>query len=172
MRVIVITGGIGSGKSLVSGMLAQRGIQVYDCDSRVKALYDARPELKALVTSDLFSNAEALKTLEDALFPALMTDFRAWAQAQGSDFVGMESATILSKPFFDSFGDYVMYVDAPQELRLERALSRGGISRESILQRMALQGDYSSDERVSVVICNDSDIQSLEKQIDNFLKTI
>ena len=54
-RVIVITGGIGSGKSVVSRMLEERGISVYDCDSRAKALYASHPELRALLKDDIFS---------------------------------------------------------------------------------------------------------------------
>lgn len=172
MKVIVITGGIGSGKSAVSAILETKGIPVYDCDSKAKALYGKYPRLKTLLTEDLFTNAEALERLETALFPLLLQDFREWAEKKGRELVGFESATVLSKTFFDGFGDYVVYVDAPEALRLERAIRRGGISRESLLQRMALQGDYSGDPRVSFKISNDSDMRNLEKQIDDFLNTL
>ena len=171
-RVIVITGGIGSGKSVVSRMLEERGISVYDCDSRAKALYVSHPELRALLKDDIFSDAQALANLEKALFPVLLEDFRSWAREQRGPFVGMESATILSKPFFNGFGDYVLYVDAPPELRLARAVGRGNITEASVRERMALQGDCSADRRITHRMNNDSDLYGLEKQIDEFLKHI
>ena len=45
MKTLVITGGIGSGKSVVSEYLSSKGIPVYDCDSRTKALYYENPLL-------------------------------------------------------------------------------------------------------------------------------
>ena len=44
-RTVILTGGIGSGKSVVAAMLSERGIPVYDSDSRTKALYDSEPSL-------------------------------------------------------------------------------------------------------------------------------
>ena len=45
MLTILVTGGIGSGKSAVCALLRERGVPVYDCDSRVKELYLIRKEL-------------------------------------------------------------------------------------------------------------------------------
>lgn len=171
--VVVITGGIGSGKSAASAVLSRMCIPVYDCDSRVKTLYGTHPELAAMVTKDLFANPEALSKLEDALFPVLMQDFREWQEAHcDACIVGLESATILDKPFFDGFGDYILYVTAPENVRLERALARNTISADSVRERMSLQRDHSNDPRVTKVINNDSSLQQLEIQIIDFIKQI
>ena len=61
---------------------------------------------------------------------------------------------MLSKPYFDSLYDKVVLVDAPAELRLERALKRGGIARENLLRRMAIQSYDPS--RADYIIMNDS----------------
>lgn len=172
MKVVIVTGNIGSGKTLVCGMMSSRGIPVYDCDAHAKALYLTHPELAAMVRPGIFADPEALTALENALFPVLLEDFNAWMKAQSGEFVVMESATILQKPFFDGVGDYVLWVDAPLELRLERIMSRGGITRESALQRIALQHDMSSNPRVTMIIRNDSSVEELTKQIDKFLKTL
>lgn len=172
MKVIVVTGNIGSGKSLVSSMLEDRGVPVYDCDSKAKALYKTHPELAALLRDDLFVNKAALSALENALFPVLMDDFRAWAAGCAAEVVAIESATILQKPFFDGLGDYVIWVSADREVRLERIMARGGISRQSALERMELQGDESKNPRVSVVIENNGSVEELALKVENFLKTI
>lgn len=171
MKIIVVTGGIGSGKSLVSGMLSCKGVPVYDCDTRAKAMYELHPELKSLLVADIFSKPEALERLENALFPFLMDDFREWAGFQKREFVAMESATLLQKKFFDNFGDYVLLVDAPVQLRLQRAVQRGG-NEQDILRRMDLQGDNRNNPRVDFILDNDASVQDAEAQLDKFLKKI
>jgi len=171
--VVIITGGIGSGKSLVSSILASNGIPVYDCDSRVKGLYQIHPELKELVTDDLFTNSGSLEKLENSLFPVLMEDFEIWKSGfPNAVAVGFESATVLDKAYFENFGDYIVYVDAPKDIRLQRAKSRGTITEEDILRRMALQKDHSNDKRVNRVINNDSTLQETEIQIIDLIKEI
>lgn len=172
MKVIVVTGNIGSGKSLVSRILQDGGVPVYDCDSKAKALYKTHPELAALLRDDLFVNKAALSALENALFPVLMDDFRAWAAGCTADVVAMESATILQKPFFDAVGDYVIWVSADREVRLERIMARGGMTRQSAMERMELQSDESGNPRVSVVIENNGSVEELALKVENFLKTI
>lgn len=172
-RVVVITGGIGSGKSLVSSILASRGIPVYDCDSRAKALYLTHPELAALLKDDIFSDTEALQTLEQALFPVLMDDFNSFKSAfPDAMAVGFESATVLDKRNFDSLGDVVIYVDAPENVRLERAVRRGTIPAEDVARRMKLQNDHSSDPRVTYVLRNDSTVSELESRTIRILEDI
>ena len=171
-KVIIVSGLIGAGKSTVCRMLEGRGIPVYDCDSRAKALYEVYPALKAMLSPDLFSRPGALETLEDALFPLLLEDIRRWAGDTGAAVVAVESATMLYKPFFDGFGDYVLWVSAPQESRLRRVLGRGGITEESILRRMALQKDMEGSPRITATIVNDSDLLGVERALDGFLNNI
>lgn len=171
MKVLIVTGGIGSGKSLVSAMLAERGIPVYDSDTKAKALYDVHPHLKRMICPDIFAKPQALKALEDAVYPLLMEDFRKWAEEQGRELVAMESAIILQKEFFDNFGDYVLLVEAPQELRLERAVQRGG-RRDDMQKRMGLQCSQKDNPRVDFIIDNSSSVKHAEEQLDKFLKEI
>lgn len=172
MKVLIVTGGIGSGKSAVCRILSSKGIPVYDSDSKVKALYVSHPELAMMVTPDLFAEPSKLKRLEDALYPVLEQDFREWAYSTGKELVAFESAVILQKPFFDNFGDYVLYVDAPVELRRERVLLRGGISAQSLEQRIALQADDPHNPRVDCIIQNTGTMKCLETKINDFLNTI
>ncbi len=172
MKVIVVTGGIGSGKSTVCRCLERRGIPVYDCDSRAKALYGENPSLAAMVTADIFRDSAALSSLEDALYPILMEDFRKWASERQVEFAALESAVILQKKFFDSFGDYVLLVDAPADVRIGRVALRGNVSSESLAERMALQQDQRHNPRVDSVIDNIGDEIALEKKVDEFLKEI
>lgn len=172
MKVIIVTGPIGAGKSFVSELLKNHGIPVYDCDSCAKALYQSHKYLSDMVTEDLFSNPDKLSKLENALFPVLMEDFNAWTRLQNSDTVAIESATMLQKSYFDGFGDYVLLVDAPQSLRFSRVLSRGGINQDSLRSRMALQRDQKHNPRVSFILDNSGLPEDTERQLVIFLKSI
>ena len=86
-----------------------------------------------------------------------------------------ESATILEKPFFDGFGDYVLLVDAPISLRLERACARDKATEEQIRERMRNQpllnamSEGEKCSRVDHVIMNDGSYAELEQKVVDFL---
>lgn len=161
MEVLVITGGIGSGKTEVCRILQEiYGCGVYNADERVKMLYDVHPtlldDIEKLVAEPLrdgegkfvpsrlsariFMDRNLLRQVEALVFPALVEDFETWAQ-QYSDtrFVVFESATVLEKPEFKGFGDKVVLVDSLVETRLERACMRDSAPRESVYARMLNQ---------------------------------
>ncbi len=193
MTVLVVTGGIGSGKSLVCRMLHERwNLPVYDADSRVKALYREKPALLAdietalgcvlrdgngqfvpqMLAERIFSDSAAMEKVEALVFPAVLDDFRAFSSEMEGTVV-FESATILEKPQFDGFGDKVMFVDAPMDMRLERACMRDGSSRERILARMESQKFVNSlcgkpaGGRIDAVVVNDGTVQELQERVDD-----
>lgn len=163
--VLVITGGIGAGKSYVSAKFARCGIPVYDSDSRTKGLYDTDRELLATVArlagsdiiregrldrelfaSRIFSDRCLLAEIEEEVFPAVIRDFRAWNASFTEEvpFVIMESAIFLMKPILHPIADRVLYVDAPLELRIERVMKRDSATRERVLERIRNQKDCST----------------------------
>ena len=174
MLTVIVTGGIGSGKSAVCALLARRGIPVYDSDSRTKALYDSVPGLKEKIEAELgipfsglakliFSNSEAREKLEAIVYPLVRADFEAWRDAQkDAPLVVLESAIILSKPIFDGIADGVVAVTAPDDVRMERLISRG-LTEEDARHRMASQSIDLS--RAGAVIHNDGTLQSLSRKV-------
>lgn len=198
---LVVTGGIGGGKSLVCSMFAGKGIPVYDSDSRTKALYDSVPDLPKRISQVLgvdvcssdgtlnrsklaeavFSDAQKLELLESAVYPEVKKDFLKWRDSfSGTDvpFVIMESAVILEKPFFRDVMDAVLVVDAPVQLRLERAVLRDRADADSVRRRMARQkllNEISSGKvppGVDFVIMNDGDIDSLSREVDRLFSLL
>ncbi len=191
---LAVTGGIGSGKSLVCSMFAARGIPVYDSDLRTRALYDSSPGLLARISSALgtdvsgpdgkadrrkiasavFPDPSRLALLEAVVHPEVRRDFSLWKaefDGAGVPFVIIESAIILEKPFFRDVFDKVLVVDAPAELRLKRAMARDKATEEMIRARMAGQGfsDGAEGERIRMsadyLIENDGDIAELSRKV-------
>lgn len=165
MIKVAVCGGIGSGKSTVCRMFAERGVALYDSDSRAKALMNESEELrKALVAefgeesytdgalnrsylaSRVFGSEEQLEKLNSIVHPAVKADFLRWAEEQEGDFCILESA-ILFESGFDAVVDKTVAVLAPLPLRIERAMARDGASREQIEARVKAQ--MSDDELVA-----------------------
>ena len=165
MIKVAICGGIGSGKSTVCQMFAERGVALYDSDSRAKALMNDSDELRmALVAefgeecyadgalnrpylaSRVFGSEEQLAKLNSIVHPAVKADFLRWAEEQEGDFCILESA-ILFESGFDAVVVKTVAVLAPLPLRIERAMARDGASREQIEARVKAQ--MSDDELVA-----------------------
>ena len=185
MLTVIVTGGIGSGKSAVCALLRERGIPVYDCDSRVKELYSCRrslvPKLEKALGSPLrradgtldktrlaaiiFSDPAARETLEGIVYPILLLDFKRWRSHQKAPFVALESAIILSKPLFDGLADVVVLVDAPQELRISRVMARDGLSLPEVERRLSAQSIPL--EKVDVTLVNDGSSEELAAAVEH-----
>lgn len=188
MYKIGITGGIGSGKSTVCSLFAERGIAVYDSDSRAKQLMTESAELRqqlieafgeecyadgalnrAYLASQVFGNAEALARLNAIVHPTVRADFRTWAEQQRGAYVILESA-ILFEAGFDTEVDTTLAVMAPLEERIRRTMARDGVDRESVMERIAHQmSDDELHSRAKRTLVNliadyvESDVEQLHK---------
>lgn len=193
MIKVGICGGIGGGKSTVCALLAEKGVPVYDSDSRAKALMNTSPEIvdavkaafggqsyrdgmldRAYLAAKVFGDEEALARLDAIVHPAVRRDFEEWAAEQQADYVVLESA-ILFESGFDACVDASVAVLAPHPLRLERAMQRDGAVRERILERMAAQ--MSDDELagradLSIVNIDRGDLEHDVAELDRRLRSM
>lgn len=198
MKVLIVTGGIGSGKSTVCSMLTKDyGYPVYEADKRVKELYLEHPRLMADIEEALgetfcnehgefqpaklaariFSDNEDLLKVESLVFPVLMEDFDIWkANNADKNMLVLESATILEKPSLQGLGDLTMVVDAPLQLRIDRAVRRDDVPEEIVRKRVSnqtLMNEISEGhipENNDFVIKNDGDIETLAERLKAFVK--
>ena len=187
-----VTGGIGSGKSRVCTLFAALGVPVYDSDGRAKELMNGDGDIKKAVTalfgsqayeggglnrpfiaSMVFHDKMLLASLNGIVHPALTLDFDAWAMSHsGFPYVIMESA-ILFESGFDRLVDKIVAVSAPEELRIGRVASRDGVSRQSVMDRIANQfSDSAREERADYVIKNDGSIAELAVAVNEIDKEL
>lgn len=184
MYKVGLTGGIGSGKSTVAELLRDKGVAVYDSDSRAKMLMVNDESLRAALANAfgaecyteeglnrawlaerVFTSVEELGRLNAIVHPAVMRDFAAWAEAQEGDYVVLESA-ILLEAGLESHVDVVVAVMAPKGVRIERAMKRDGATAEQIEERMRNQmSDDERTERAKYAIVN-IDIEELEEDVE------
>lgn len=188
MIKIGITGGIGSGKSVVATLLRLYGIPVYIADEESKRLtnsspvirralvdlvgevvYDADGKLdKPRLANFIFGQPEHLARVNAIIHPEVNRDFLDWSERQEKAFCAIESA-ILFESGFDRIVDVKLMVLAPLEIRLERAIARDHASREALERRIKSQmADEEKASRSDYVIHND-DRQALIPQVENFI---
>ena len=172
---IGLTGGIGSGKSVVARLLMLMGVPVYNCDEEARRLMLTCPTIrreltallgsqvyregrlnKPLIASYLFASADHAGRINAIVHPQVRLDFRRWASLHSDEpVVAMESA-ILIEAGFTSEVDRLVEVYAPLEVRTRRIMARDRISRSQAMERIASQMDEEEKRRqADVVIIND-----------------
>ena len=191
-KVLLVTGGIGAGKSAVSRMLIERGVPVYFSDDMAKSLYDRdaslRDSLRRLfgervfrdgdvdrraLAELIFADEKKRRALEALVHPAVFRDFEVWkAERPDCALLAFESAILLDRGLPEGFADYVIYVDAPEELRLRRAMERDGSAAESVRRRMQSQKAGPEHPAVDFVLDNSGDFNALEAALDGVLRQI
>ena len=187
MITIGLTGGIGSGKSVVASLLELYGMPVYIADEESKRLltssslirerlttflgnsiYDADRLNRRLMATLIFNDAKLLEQVNAVIHPEVEGHFRAWASRQTTNFVVLESA-ILFESGFNHLVDICMLVYASRELRIKRIMERDKIAETEVLQRMQHQiPDEDKRIRADHVIYND-DMHALIPQIEKWL---
>ena len=187
MMKIVITGGIGSGKSYVCRILEKQGIRVYDCDAEAKRLMRTDAELqtglKQLVGEEVYSadgilqkpvlaqfilTSEANKqAVNDVVHPAVARDF------EQSDCEWMESAILFDSGFDRrTHFDKVVCVLAPVDVRLQRIMQRDHISQEKAQQWIdAVMPQEELIARSDYEIVNDGE-RDVEAQVVHLLNLL
>ena len=194
MRLIGITGGIGSGKSVVSQVLASLGYKVYNCDKEAKRIMDMSETVKkqlsdrisadviddsgcirrSLLSAIIFSDKEKLLILNDIVHASVRADVQQWLMelSRNNCKTAFIESAILFASHLDEDVDAVWKVTAPLNLRISRVMSRDGLSRDHILRRIeSQQKEERSTHHHQSEIVND-ERQSLLLQIDELLASL
>ena len=190
MKKIGITGNIGSGKSYVCKIFENLGIPVFYSDDETKKLYLV-PSVKELIINrfgeevyfddgtlnrkllsyHLFKNEEAMKFIESVLYPALNQHFDEWCECQKSPYVLDESAILFEKNYGKYF-DKIIFVSAPEDIRLQRVMLRDDCTEENVRSRMRLQLDEDLKiSKADYVIYNDG-VKPVKPQVEAINKLL
>lgn len=188
---IGITGGIGSGKSIVSRLFEIMGVPVYVSDVETKQLTATdtriRRELidllgeevyidgelnKTLLASYLFSAPEHARLVNGIIHPRVKDDFRQWVENHDSfPMVGIESAILIEAGFVGEV-DVVVMVYAPEDIRLLRAMRRDASPRELIERRIHSQMSDEEKRRIADYVIINDDSMALIPQVINLITSL
>jgi dephospho-CoA kinase len=175
MLKVAITGGIGSGKSLVCQVFKTLGIPIFDADAVSNQLVEHDAALKTAIielfgkeayknniynrkyiASIVFSQAEMLQALNALIHPKAIEAAKQWFEKQQSPYA-IKEAAILFESNAEKDIDIIIGVTAPEQVRIERVMQRTGYSKEEVIKRM--QQQMPEDEKMkkcNYIIHNDN----------------
>ena len=183
MKVVGITGGIGSGKTTACQIFEELGVPVYFADVRAKELMALEPlktkiiqafgkkayngnELdRKYLAKQVFASREKLSVLNGLVHPAVADDFEEWLEQNKKTKYVLKEAAILFESGAYQDVDITVLVVAPEDLRLQRVMQRDGSTKEEVLQRMKNQWTQERKVKLADHIINNDGIQLLIPQV-------
>lgn len=165
MKVVGITGGIGSGKTLVGSVFSSLGIPVFNADEQAKSIYENHPELLRAIKIEfgegvmigeklnrqalaqiVFTDPSALKKLNALIHPEVTKTFNTWKLTQVSPYVMREAAIMIESNNYQDCAHLIL-VSADEEIRRSRVVKRSALSENEVGMRMKNQ--MTDDQRRS-----------------------
>lgn len=179
MLKIGLTGGIGSGKSMVARIFKNLGVPVYHADSEAKRIMNVDQEVMrgivdllgkqafnkgkldaGYVASRVFSDRVLLNKLNEIVHPVVRNDFVSWSGCYlDHPYIIEEAAVLFESGFYKDF-DYIVVVYADDELRISRVMKRDRAEREDILKRISNQMAQDRKKELAdfTIFNNDNDL--------------
>jgi dephospho-CoA kinase len=183
MKVVGLTGGIGSGKTTVAGFFKDLGVPVYIADDAGKKLMSNSSEIRSevirlfgessyegstpnrkFIASKVFSDATLLAELNKIIHPAVEADFKSWLGEQASEYVLYEAAILFETGSYKKC-DFTVLVIASQKLRIERLQNRDQSSKQEIQQRMDNQWSDEKKSALADFIITNDDLSLTKQQV-------
>jgi dephospho-CoA kinase len=181
-----LTGGIGSGKTLVCQIFEKLGVPVYYADAAARELMNSDAGLIAgirrmfgdeaygkeglnrkYLADSVFGDHVRLSGLNQLVHPAVRKDFMQWAEGQEEAAYVIEEAAILFESGASAGMDLTVLVYAPEEIRIDRVMKRDGIKREAVRKRMEHQmSEEEKRDMADHVLVNDGSRMILPQVIE------
>lgn len=183
MKIVGLTGGIGSGKTTVAKQFQALGIPVYIADDEAKKLMNRSKIIKRklialfgdeaykdntlnrpFLADKIFNNAENLKKMNAVVHPKVASHFKNWVKKQTTPYVLKESAILFENGAYKDC-DLIITVTAPLELRKKRLLKRDNTTLEKI--QAIINNQWSDESKISkshFVITN-KDLEETKQQV-------
>lgn len=190
MKIIGLTGGIGSGKTTVANYFKECGIPVYNADLEAKKVVfipDVKQKIIALlgdqsfvenayntsyVAQQVFKNSTLLQKLNAIIHPAVALNFENWVKQQNAPYVLKEAAILFESGGYKQC-DQIILVIASKKTRTRRVVERDQISEEEVHLRMKSQWDDEQKiQRSDYIIYNDSTLNNLKIKVFSLHKKL
>ncbi len=192
MIKIGITGGIGSGKSIVASLFELHEIPVYIADEETKKLNNTSPQIreqlmhhfgndlydsknmldKKKFAEIIFSDSAKLELANSIIHPEVLNHFNEWCEQNAHHSIVALEAAILLESNFHKHLDKVVTVYSPLNLRITRIMARDGVDEQTVRTRMKYQISEREKIRMSDYVIVNDDRSSLIEQVDNLINDI
>ena len=190
MKIVGLTGGIGSGKTTVAHMFKVLGVPIYIADLEAKKLMNTSKVLKrklvallgeeaygadglnrVYIASKIFTDKTLLDKMNALVHSKVAKHFKQWLKKQTADYVIKESAIIFEHQMESQF-DCIILVTTNKDERIKRVLSRDHTSKEKIESIMKHQlSDSETMHKADFIIVN-NDLEDTKKQVLKTHKSI
>ncbi|TYB77365.1 dephospho-CoA kinase [Bizionia gelidisalsuginis] len=183
MKTVVLTGGIGSGKTTVAKMFAELGVPIYIADDEAKKLmvYSKVIKLKLIklfgekayinntlnrpfLAESIFNNKELLEQMNAIVHPEVKNHFENWKSRQEAPYVIKEAAIIFENGSYKNY-DHIITVHAPETVKIERVLQRDSTTVDRIKAIMKNQWSDSEKIKRSNYVIENLDLDRTRKQV-------
>lgn len=190
MKRIGLTGGIGSGKSYIAGVLEKMGYPVYYSDEQAKVLTDTHPEIRAGLISrfgtniysegilnrkelaaHIFNSEPDRNFVNQLIHPVVRADFDRWCAEQHTALVFNEAAILFETGAYQQF-DATVLVIAPLETRIERIMQRDRCTHEQAEAR--IQSQWSDEQKTPLAnaIVSNNGHEAVLIQVEHLTETL
>lgn len=183
MLKVGITGGIGSGKSMVCQVFSTLGIPVFNADEAARFLMQNDTTLiqgirnllgndvyvdgkldRARISAIVFRDPDKLEQLNALVHPATISYANNWFEKQKTPYVIKEAAIFFESGSYKEM-DIMIGVYAPMELRIQRTMKRNNLSREKVLSIMDHQMDEDEEMKLCDHVIVDDDVTAVLPQV-------
>ena len=189
-KIIGLTGGIGSGKTMIAEYIKSLGIPVYIADDEARELMSTDKVIQAIsaafgnevvdngilnrdkLAQIVFNNPEKLQKLNSIVHPEVKKHFDTWVEKHKNSPFLVKEAAILFESGSNKYCDAVITVTAPIETRLQRVIERDKTDRESVLKRM--QNQWTDEQRIakSDYVIHNISVDVAKKQVNEILNLL
>lgn len=159
MKLIGLTGGIGSGKTTVAHYFMELGVPVYFADEHGKRLMNSSKRIRRMLievfgkeayrdgrlnrpylAQQVFNDKQKLAQISRIVHPSVANSFKRWCSKQRAPYIIQENAILFETGSNKKF-DFTIVVTAPKEERIKRVMERDGVSKKQVEERMNNQLD-------------------------------
>lgn len=190
MKIVGLTGGIGSGKTTVANMFHALGVPVYIADEEAKKIMVSSKIIKRklialfgedayingilnkpFIAKTIFNDKAYLEKMNAIIHPKVGIHFKKWVLKQQSPYVIKEAAILFENGSYKQC-DYVITVTAPKELKIKRLLNRDNTTLEKIEAIMKNQWNDEEKTKLSNFVIDNSQLEKTKKQVAKIHKKI
>ena len=183
MKIVGLTGGIGSGKSTVLNQFKNLGINTYSADKAAKKLINSDKGLiksiknlfgdniyennildSVKLSKIVFNDPYKLKSLNSIIHPAVAKDFESFIKTKNGDYIVKEVAIIFETNTEDNYNKIIL-IRAPLEERIKRVILRDNLSREDVIKRVNNQIDDSTIIDNCDYIIENNNLKDLKEKV-------